>query len=134
MTLDLALSDDHDLDLDLLGRASFVDGADRIAQQIKTTLLAFMGEWFLDTTFGVPYFEDVLVKSPDRASIEAIFRARIRAVPGVTQVQAMQLQMERQLRVLRVTYQADTSFGRLDRVVLLGASSGAPSPTSSSTS
>lgn len=134
MTLDLALSADHDLDLDLLGRASFVDGAERIAQQINTTLLAFMGEWFLDTSFGVPYFEDVLVKSPDRASIEAIFRARIRAVPGVTQVQAMQLQMERQLRVLRVTYQADTAYGRLDRVVLLGTSLGTSSPTSSSTS
>jgi len=122
MALDLALSPDRDLDLDLLGRASFVEGADRIAQQINTTLLAFMGEWFLDTTFGVPYFEDILVKSPDRSGIEAIFRARIRAVPGVTQVSAMQLQLERQLRVLRVTYQADTTFGRLERVVLLQAS------------
>ena len=122
MALDLALSPDRDLDLDLLGRASFVEGADRIAQQINTTLLAFMGEWFLDTTFGVPYFEDVLVKSPDRSGIEAIFRARIREVPGVTQVSAMQLQLERQLRVLRVTYQADTTFGRLERVVLLQAS------------
>jgi hypothetical protein len=46
----------------------------------------------------------------------------------------MQLQMERQLRVLRVTYQADTTYGRLDRVVLLGTSSGASSSTSSSTS
>ncbi|AYD65742.1 hypothetical protein DVB37_18835 [Achromobacter sp. B7] len=122
MALDLALSPDRDLDLDLLGRASFVEGADRIAQQINTTLLAFMGEWFLDTTFGVPYFEDILVKSPDRSGIEAIFRARIREVPGVTQVSAMQLQLERQLRVLRVTYQADTTFGRLERVVLLQAS------------
>jgi len=122
MALDLALSPDRDLDLDLLGRASFVEGADRIAQQINTTLLAFMGEWFLDTTFGVPYFEDILVKSPVRSGIEAIFRARIRAVPGVTQVSAMQLQLERQLRVLRVTYQADTTFGRLERVVLLQAS------------
>ncbi|MFY0477092.1 hypothetical protein [Achromobacter marplatensis] len=119
MTLDLALSADHDLDLDLLGRAAFVDGADRIAQQIKTTLLAFLGEWFLDTSFGVPYFEDVLVKSPDRASIEAIFRARIRAVPGVVRVRGLELQVERQLRVLRVAYDVDTAAGRLERVVEL---------------
>lgn len=122
MALDLALSADHDLDLDLLGRTSFVDGADRIAQQINTTLLAFLGEWFLDTTFGVPYFEDVLVKSPDRASIEAIFRTRIRAVPGVNRVRALDLQIERQLRVLRVAYDADTAAGRLERVVLLRTS------------
>lgn len=122
MALDLTLSADHDLDLDLLGRTSFVDGADRIAQQINTTLLAFLGEWFLDTTFGVPYFEDVLVKSPDRASIEAIFRTRIRAVPGVNRVRALDLQIERQLRVLRVAYDADTAAGRLERVVLLRTS------------
>lgn len=122
MALDLALSADHDLDLDLLGQTSFVDGADRIAQQINITLLAFLGEWFLDTTFGVPYFEDVLVKAPDRASIEAIFRARIRAVPGVNRVRALDLQIERQLRVLRVAYDADTAAGRLERVVLLRTS------------
>jgi len=122
LALDLALSADHDLDLDLLGRTSFVDGAERIAQQIKTTLLTFLGEWFLDTTFGVPYFEDVLVKSPNRASIEAIFRARIRAVPGVARVRGLELQVERQLRVLRVTYDVDTAAGRLERVVALRTS------------
>lgn len=119
MALDLALSADHDLDLDLLGRTSFLDGADRIAQQIKVTLLAFMGEWFLDTTFGVPYFDDILVKSPDRASIEAILRARIRTVPGVERVRRLDLEIERQLRVLRVSFDADTTAGRLDRVVEL---------------
>ncbi|MGE8637434.1 MAG: hypothetical protein ACN6PR_02255 [Achromobacter sp.] len=119
MALDLALSADHDLDLDLLGRTSFLDGADRIAQQIKVTLLTFMGEWFLDTTFGVPYFDDILVKSPDRASIEAILRARIRAVPGVERVRRLDLEIERQLRVLRVSFDADTTAGRLDRVVEL---------------
>ncbi|MBB1593530.1 hypothetical protein [Achromobacter sp. UMC46] len=119
MALDLALSADHDLDLDLLGRTSFLDGADRIAQQIKVTLLAFMGEWFLDTTFGVPYFDDILVKSPDRASIEAILRARIRAVPGVERVRRLDLEIERQLRVLRVSFDADTTAGRLNRVVEL---------------
>lgn len=120
MALDLALASDHDLDVDLLGRTSFVDGADRIAQQVKVTLLAFMGEWFLDTTFGVPYLEDILVKAPDRASIEGILRARIRAVPGVERVRTLDLQIERQQRFLRVAFDADTTAGRLQRIVELG--------------
>lgn len=119
MAFDLVLSGDHDLDLDLLGRASLVDGADRIGQQIKISLLAFLGEWFLDTTFGVPYFESVLVKSPDRASIESIFRARILDVPGVQRVRSLELQVERQLRILRVHFDADTADGRLERVIEL---------------
>ncbi|HCW20978.1 hypothetical protein [Achromobacter sp.] len=121
MALDLALTPDHDLDLDLLGRASFVDGAERVAQQVKVTLLAFLGEWFLDTTFGVPYFESILVKGPDRASIEAILRARIQAVPGVQRVRRLGLEIERELRILRVSYDADTAAGRIPRVVELRA-------------
>ena len=120
MALDLALSADHDLDLDLLGRATLLDGADRVAQQVKVTLLAFLGEWFLDTTFGVPYLESILVKAPDRASIEGILRARIGAVPGVQRVRVLDLQIERQLRILRVAFDADTTEGRLQRVVELG--------------
>lgn len=121
MALDLALTPDHDLDLDLLGRATFVDGAERVAQQVKVTLLAFLGEWFLDTTFGVPYFESILVKDPDRASIEAILRARIQAVPGVERVRRLGLEIERELRILRVSYEADTAAGRVLRVVELRA-------------
>ncbi|MGO4398457.1 hypothetical protein [Achromobacter sp. PAB15] len=117
MAYDLVLSDDHDLDLDLLGRASLKDGAERIGQQIKITLLAFLGEWFLDTSFGVPYIESVQIKSPDRASIESIFRARILDVPGVQRVRRLELQIERQLRILRVVFDADTDAGRLDQVV-----------------
>lgn len=117
MSYDLVLSVDHDLDLDLLGRASLADGAERIGQQIKITLLAFLGEWFLDTSFGVPYIESVQIKSPDRASIESIFRARILDVPGVRRVRRLELQIERQLRILRVVFDADTDAGRLEQVV-----------------
>ncbi|AKQ55186.1 hypothetical protein ACLQ8Z_05980 [Bordetella hinzii] len=122
MALDLALSSDHDLALDLLGRAAFIDGADRIAQQINVTLQVFLGEWFLDTSFGVPYFEEVLVKSPDRARIEAVLRSRILAVPGVQRVVSFDLAVERRERILRVTYQADTETGRVSRVLDLRSS------------
>ncbi|MDQ6213317.1 hypothetical protein [Achromobacter insolitus] len=122
MALDLALSSDHDLDVGLLGELSFIDGAERISQQVKVTLLAFLGEWFLDTSFGVPYFESILVKSPDRASIEAVLRARIRAVPGVDRVRRLDLDIERELRILRVTFEADTAAGRIERVIELRAS------------
>lgn len=122
MALDLALSRDHDLDVGLLGELSFIEGAERISQQVKVTLLAFLGEWFLDTSFGVPYFESILVKSPDRASIEAVLRARIRAVPGVDRVRRLDLDIERELRILRVTFDADTAAGRIERAVELRAS------------
>jgi hypothetical protein len=111
MSVDLLLSPDHDLALDLLGRAVLVDGAARVGQQIKVTLLTFLGEWFLDTSFGVPYFDQVLVKNPDRAAVEAVFRARILDVPGVSRVRRLALAIDRVRRVLSVEFEAESAYG-----------------------
>ncbi|CAP41327.1 hypothetical protein [Bordetella petrii] len=111
MSLDLLLADDHDLALAASGDARLVDGAERIAQQIKVTLQTFLAEWFLDTDFGVPYLEQVMVKAPQRAQLEAIFRARIADVPGVLSVRRLDLQVERALRRLKVDFEAETVEG-----------------------
>ena len=43
MSADLKLGGNHDLDL---CRLTLADGAQRVQQQIKVTLLTFLGEWF----------------------------------------------------------------------------------------
>ncbi|WP_066733528.1 hypothetical protein [Cupriavidus sp. D384] len=121
MTLDLALDDGHDLDLSHNGDCWLVDGAGRIGQQIRVTLRALLGEWFLDTTFGVPYFEAVLVKNPNRAALEAIFRARIADVPGVRTVRRIDFRIDRERRSLEVDFAADTDHGLVARREFLRA-------------
>ena len=73
---DLALSAaTHDLiivDKDFV----LINNAERVAQQIKITLMAFLGEWFLDQRFGVPYLESVMIKNPNMAFIRGILRGR----------------------------------------------------------
>lgn len=119
MTFDLALAADHDLDLSRAGDASLLEGAERIAQQIRVSLQTVLGEWFLDVTVGVPYLERVLVKSPDRAGIEAIFRARITAVAGVKFVRRLELLIDHQGRALALAFEADTDEGLIARRYLL---------------
>jgi hypothetical protein len=121
MTLDIALSASHELALSDTGDLMLVDGAERTAQQIKVTLLAFLGEWFLDESFGVPYLESVLVKAPDRAQLEAIFRARIADVPGVRRVQRLELLIDREHRTLAVDFDANTDAGLIARRYFLKA-------------
>lgn len=98
MSVDLLLDKNHDLALSERGDAILVDGQRQIAQQIEITLLTFLGEWFLDTTFGIPYFESILVKAPNRAEIESIIRAKIRDVPGVVNVPIVDVQVDAQQR------------------------------------
>lgn len=102
MSIDLMLDSAHDLALSRGNDAVLVDGQKQIAQQIEITLLTFLGEWFLDTSFGVPYFESILVKAPNRAEIESIIRAKIRDVPGVINVPMVDVQIDAVQRHARI--------------------------------
>jgi len=88
-----------------------INGADKVAQQIKITLLAFLGEWFLDITFGVPYLEEILVKNPHLASVETILRAHINNVPRVIRLESFNMTFDRARRTLGVEFEAVTDYG-----------------------
>lgn len=113
MSYDLQLdTKTHDLVIDpATGDLQLLSAARRIAQQIKVTLLVFLGEWFLDTSFGMPYLESILVKNPRLGTINAVFRARIIDVPGVIRVRRLEFDIDRVQRALTVTFEAETTEG-----------------------
>jgi len=123
MSADIKLTADHDLLL-YSGDIVLVDGAARIAQQIKVTLLTWYGEYFLDNTFGVPYLESIMVKAPNRADIEWILRQRILDVPGVDRVDAMSIQYDNQTRNMQVKFSATTQEGIVADTLTLGSKNG----------
>ncbi|WP_369586092.1 hypothetical protein [Kingella oralis] len=112
MSVDLKLDASHDLDF-ADGRLHFVAGEQRIRQQVVITLKTFLGEWFLDNTHGVPYLENILVKNPNRAEVEAILRAKIKAVPNVAGVPKMQLLLNHPTRSLVTVFEIETDDGRV---------------------
>lgn len=97
-----------------------IDNAERISQQIKISLQFWLGEWFLNTTLGVPYLERICVKNPNLQHIRQIFRNTIQNVNGVTAVNALDLTVDASKRVLTVTYTATTTDGVITRRELLG--------------
>ena len=120
MALDIALGrKSHDLVFTLGLDLILIDNAERVAQQIKITLLAFLGEWFLDTSFGTPYLEYILVKGPDRGVIESVLRAQITSVPDVQGVTSLTLQIDNLLRTLKVSFEANTLLGQVNDSVIL---------------
>lgn len=111
MSADLKLGGSHDLDL---CRLTLVDGAQRVRQQIEITLLTFLGEWFLDTEHGVPYFEQILKKAPNRAAAEAVIRAKVKDVPGVVSVSEMRLLLDSPARRFAVRAKVQTDEGLVE--------------------
>jgi len=58
------------------------DGAE-VVQHVRTRLLMYYNEWFLDQEAGTKYFEEVFVKPADLANIESLLKARILETDGV---------------------------------------------------
>jgi hypothetical protein len=129
LTYDLALGrSGHDLVFEKLpvgfaGQQRYavkaIAGADQVAQQIKMTLLTFLGEWFLDIGFGVPYLEEILIKNPRLTSVESILRAKIKAVPDVEKITDFAMEFNRRYRTLRVDFTAHTLLGAISDSVTL---------------
>ena len=65
--------------------------AETVAQTVRVSLLLFKGEWFLDPTQGVPYWQSILgIKTPI-SIVNQIFRTAILAVTGVKSLDSFNL-------------------------------------------
>ena len=104
-TNDIAIVDD---DLEL------VDGVEAIGQDVGCRLLTFLGEWFLDSRIGMPYFTKILGQKPRLAAVESIFREAILSTPGIITVSDLEIGFEGTTRVLSVSFHADTTEGPLE--------------------
>ena len=120
MMVDIALNESsHDIiikDGDFL----LIDNAGRVAQQIKVKLLTLLGEWFLDTTWGVPYLEYILIKQPNKSLIYQILREQILSVDDVKGLNSLDLGYDVKSRTLAVSYEANTDYGLVTRKEVLG--------------
>lgn len=97
-----------------------VDNAERVAQQIKVKLLTLLGEWFLDTTWGVPYLEYILIKQPNQELIRQILSEQISSVDGVKSLNAFEMEYHVKNRALIVKYEVSTEYGLITRKEVLG--------------
>lgn len=93
------------------GNLGIVTEAAAIAQAIRCRLLLFLGEWFLDTRQGVPYFQRVLVKNPDLPLVASTVRTAILGTPGVARLTQYSQAYDSATRRLTVAFTAVTDDG-----------------------
>jgi hypothetical protein len=93
------------------GDLVLVDGKDAIEQHLRIRLKTFKGEWFLDQRVGVPYFQNIFIRAPNLAVVNAIYRKAILSTPGVTGVDSLLVSLDRGTRHLSVSFAAQTADG-----------------------
>lgn len=77
-----------------------------VAQKLKLHLSIFKGEWYLNNTIGIPYFQEIFVKNPNLSRIEDIFKREIISIMGVDSIQSFILNYDNNTRELAVTFTA----------------------------
>jgi hypothetical protein len=98
MTTDLAIHPTTgDLYLDGTELA-LVTGTDAIAQEVLVRLRWWRFEWFLDTSRGVPYLDEVLVKGVSEEGVRAVLRREIELVPDIARAGVIDVELDRAAR------------------------------------
>ncbi len=103
MAIDLKLDSDHDLAIENFDLV-LISGVDQIIQKIDIRLRFYLGEWFLDTSVGLPYYENVLKKDYDIGLLESAFKAQILGTDGVDSLLEFDLFLDNGTRILTVTF------------------------------
>jgi|SRR5947207_1263604 len=80
-----------------------------VAQRLKITLYTFLGEWFLDTTIGVPYFQQIFGKIRTKATIDLIFQRIISGDNDVIEILSFESELTTASRGYSMTFQVRVS-------------------------
>lgn len=90
-----------------------IDGADFVGQMLKERLQTFLGEWFLDTDLGIPYFQNILTKGVNLNTIKNVFKNEILSTPGVIELEDFNLDFTDSTRQLSLDFSVRTENGSI---------------------
>ncbi len=101
-----------DGDLDFSEGLRFTpDLATYVQQCLRVNLSTFLGEWFLDTRLGLPFFRVTAGRRFDPALVDAMYRQAVQKTNGVASVDAVELDFDRTRRVLAVNIACTAADG-----------------------
>lgn len=110
---DIALTDDG-LNLKITnGDLVLTSQGDAVRQHLLQRLRTFRGEWFLDLSEGVPYYQDILVKNPNPDVVDGVLKEVILTTPGVDELLTFELDYDQATRRLTL----DFSVRVLDTII-----------------
>ena|ERR1017187_10157225 len=95
------------------GQLVFVDGADYIRQSWACRLAFFQGEYKYDINFGMPYFQQILIKGFNANIVRGAFNNMTLGTPGVSSVKSLTLNFNHAARAMSVSAEAQTDLGLL---------------------
>jgi hypothetical protein len=110
--LDIKINDQGEFVIEN-GDLVLIDEKEQVASYLKAKLGTIKGEWFLDVTKGLPYFENIFVKSPNLPVVEAIFKTAILEEDFVTELVKFNMTFNPIVSKLTIDFIANSIYGQV---------------------
>ncbi|WAJ27146.1 hypothetical protein [Antarcticirhabdus aurantiaca] len=91
-----------DLGMTADGNLELVADGEAVGQHARQRIMTFEGEWFIDTTCGVPWLEQIMGRQFDEALAESVIKTEILETDGVTGIEAFAMSFDRRTRGIHV--------------------------------
>ena len=108
-----ALDENNDIIVQA-GALRLVTDAAETVQHIRSRILFYLEEWFLDRASGTPWFQEIFVKPVNLANVESIIKTRILGTEGVEVLTSFSMDFNPTSRKLTIDYSAETIYGSID--------------------
>jgi hypothetical protein len=89
-----------------------------LAQRLKIKLLWFLNDWFLDESYGIPYFEKIFVKGTSKDTVDDTFKLAIASEDGVDVLMEYNSVADRSTRQFTVEAKVKTTEGEILNIPL----------------
>ena len=88
-----------------------IDDVDQICQNLGIRLRFVLGEWYLDITQGIPYFEVFFKKSPNQIQMESVLKQEIVNTRGILELTSFESEFDSPNRIYSVKFGAKAISG-----------------------
>jgi len=86
------------------------DVPDAVAQAVKTGLLLWLGEWFLDIEEGTLFMQGILGKY-SKEDADQVIQNRVRDIQGVENIESYDSTLDPDTRGMNATFTINTAYG-----------------------
>lgn len=95
------------------------DLIDRVIQRLYIRLRTFMGEWFLNVQYGVPWLEEILGQRAPKSRVDMIIQNQILSEDGVQQITEFESTMNNQHREYRCSFRVKVTSGETSGLITI---------------
>lgn len=86
-------------------------GTDSVIQFVTQRLKLYLGEWFMNTSDGLPWYQQILVANADKSVVDGLLRDCILGTPGVTTLLSYTSHQDLGKRTMTVSFSILTATG-----------------------